>query len=261
MNYLSVEFILSTFLIFVRVAAVLATAPFFNSAAFPKQVKLFLAITLTITLYPIVPLYGASIPIDATILDVVMAISKEMIVGIAMGLVGQMIFAGVRLGGELMSVNIGLSFASVVDPMNQGQNGIVSQLFTFIGILIFLGIGGEAIYIRAMAESFEIVPMGQAQPIHATRTFVDIAMYLFIVGIQLASPFIIVLFLLDVSLAIFAKVMPQANIFFISLPLKVGIGFILMLLVLPYTPAAFEHFFNSMWEYLMVLLTRLSGNT
>lgn len=259
MSYLSVEFILGSFLIFVRVAAVISTAPFFDTAAFPKQVKLFLALVLTITLYPIIPLYEGAIAPDASIMDVTLAIMKELIVGVSMGLVGKMIFAGVKLGGELMSVNIGLSFASVVDPLASGQNGIVSQLFTFIGILIFLGIGGEAIYIRAMAESFEIVPMGQVQPIHATRTFVDIAMYLFVVGIQLAAPFIIVLFLLDVSLAIFAKVMPQANIFFISLPLKVGIGFVLMLLVLPYTPAAFEHFFNSMWEYMSVMLGKIGG--
>ncbi len=250
MNYLSVEFLLASFLIFVRIAAMIATAPFFSNQSVPNQIKLFTAIVLTIALFPIIPIYAAVFPMDASILDVLVAIVKEMLVGISMGLVGQMIFAGVQMGGELMSVNMGLSFASVVDPMNQRQSGLLTQLFTFIGILLFLGIGGHSIYIRALAQSFEIVPLGAAQPVGATFSFLEMAMYIFVVAVQMASPFILVLFLLDVSLAIFARIMPQANIFFLSLPLKVGIGVILLIMVLPYTPAAFQHFFNSMWGYL-----------
>jgi len=254
----SIEYILSSFLIFVRVAAMIGTAPFFNGAAFPNRVKLFFAFALTIMMYPSVSADEMNLTAGDSSLQVLVAILKEILVGVSMGLTGQIIFAGIQMGGQLMSVNIGLSFASVVDPVNEGQNQLVSQFFSFLAILIFLGIGGEAIYIRALEQSFQIVPVGNAQMAAAAIPFFDMIKYLFIIGVQISSPFIIVLFLLDLSFAIFARIMPQANIFFIALPLKVGVGVILLLLVLPYTPVALEHFFNQMWQYLGELLQAIS---
>jgi len=257
LSIFSVEYILSSFLIFVRIAALIGTAPFFNGAAFPNRVKLFFSFALTIMMYPLLPEYGNLLSASATSFEVLLAVAREILVGVAMGLTGQIIFAGIRMGGELMSVNIGLSFASVVDPVNEGQNQLVSQFFSFLAVLIFLGIGGEAIYLRALEQSFHIVPVGDARVATAALSFFDIARYLFVIGVQISSPFIIVLFLLDLSFAIFARIMPQANIFFIALPLKVGVGVILMLLVLPYTPTALEHFFNQMWIYLGDVLQAL----
>lgn len=249
-SILRVEFILTAFLIFVRVGALVMTAPFFSSGTIPVKVKAFFAIVLTLMMYPVVSVEGMIIPIDATSLEVLVAVVKEMLVGVAMGLTGQLIFAGIQMGGELMSVNIGLSFASVVDPVNQGQRPLVSQLFGLLAVLVFISVGGGAYYLQALAESFEIVPVGDMHLQRAAPTFIQIATYLFVIGVQMAAPFIIVLFLLDLSFAIFARIMPQANIFFIALPLKVGVGVILMLLILPYAPAAFDNFFSRLWTYL-----------
>lgn len=259
MSIFSVGFLLTAFLIFVRVSALVGTAPFFSNGSIPVRVKLFFAMALTVMLYPVVPVQGAALTIDATLLEVVILIFKEVLVGVAMGLTGQLIFAGIQMGGELMSVNIGLSFASVVDPVNQAQGSVVSQLFGLLAVLIFISIGGDTYYIKALAHSFEIVPVGEGSVSRAAPVFIQMATYLFVVGVQMAAPFILVLFLLDVSFAIFARIMPQANIFFIALPLKLGIGFILMLLILPYTPVAFEHFFDKIWEFLSMLLNGMGS--
>lgn len=259
MEVFSVELILTGFLIFVRVSALVGSAPFFSNASIPVRVKALTAIALTIILYPIVPLQGAAIPMDAKSLEVVIAILKEVLVGIAMGLTGQLIFAAFQMGGELMSINIGIAFANVVDPVSQNQGSIISQLFMLLGIFIFLGIGGHIYYIRALAESFDIVPVGVMVAHQAAPVFMRIAAYMFIISVQMAAPFIIVLFLLDLSFAIFARIMPQANIFFIALPLKIGIGFLLLLLILPFTPMAFESFFDRIWGFLDQLLQALSG--
>lgn len=258
MSVYSVEFILTAFLIFVRVTALVGTAPFFGNGSIPVRIKAFFAIVLTVMLAPTVPLQGAPIPIDAPMLQVVILILLEIAVGIAMGLTGQLIFAGIQMGGELMSVNIGLSFASVVDPVNQARGSIVNQLFGLLAVLIFIIIGGDTYYIQALAKSFEVVPIGGADITLAAPVFIKIATYLFVVGVQMAAPFIVVLFLLDVSFAIFARIMPQANIFFIALPLKLGIGFILLMLILPYTPMAFEHFFQKLWDFLWQMLQAIS---
>lgn len=258
MSIFSVEFILTAFLIFVRVTALIGTAPFFSNGSIPVRVKAFFSIVLTVVLAPSISVQEAAVPIDAKNLEVVILILKEVLVGVAMGLTGQLIFAGLQMGGQLMSVNIGLAFANVVDPINQAQGSIVNQLFGLLGVLIFIGIGGDTYYIQALAKSFDVVPIGAADVTMAAPVFIQISTYLFIVGVQMAAPFIIVLFLLDLSFAIFARIMPQANIFFIALPLKLGIGVILLLMILPYTPMAFEHFFQKLWDYLWLVLQEIA---
>lgn len=259
MNIFSVEFILASFLIFVRVASVVGTAPFFGSDLFPPRIKIFFAVVLTIMLYPIIPLHGAVIATDITGLELVIAIVQEVLIGVTMGLVGQVIFGGVQLGGQFVSIQIGLAFANIVDPLTQNQNALVSQLLVLFGTVLFLAIEGEKVFLNAMMYSFDVVPIGTANYAAATPIFIDMAKHIFIIGVQIASPFIIVLFLMDLSFAIFARIMPQANIFFIALPLKVLIGMTMLLLVMPNIPMAFNQFFDLMFNYLSDIIDAIGS--
>lgn len=257
MDILSVDYILASFLIFVRVSSLMLTAPFFSTAAFPTQIKLFFALITSILLYPVVPSQNVLIDTDSGTLFLLTAIIIEILVGAALGLVGQIIFAGLELAGRLISLKIVLGFANVVDTMTQQQSSIVSNLFSMLAVLVFLSIDGEKIYLMALVQSFEVVPIQEAQ-IHLAGPFMlEIATYLFIIGVQITSPFLIVLFLVDLSLAIFARIMPQANIMFIALPIKIGVGFILLYLVMPYLPVAFEMMFMRMFDFLEEFITVL----
>jgi len=250
MEIFSVEYILSSFLIFVRVSSMLLTAPYFSSAAFPAQIKVFFALVTSVLLYPVVPAQNVMIDTDSGTVFLATAIIVEILVGVALGLVGQIIFAGLELAGRLISLKIALGFANVVDTMTQQQSAIVSNLFTMLAVLVFLSIDGEKIYLSGLVKSFEVVPIAQGQIQHAGPFMLEIATYLFIIGVQITSPFLIVLFLVDLSLAIFARIMPQANIMFIALPIKIGIGFVLLYLVAPYLPVAFEMMLTRMFDFL-----------
>lgn len=250
MELLNVEIILTSFLIFVRVGALMATAPFFSNGSIPVQVKVFLSLVLAVMLFPVIPVQDMSIPVDANMLQIVIAVIKELLVGVALGLTGQILFASLQIAGELMSLNIGIAFASLIDPVNQTQQSVIGQLFVLLGTFIFISTGGDGYYIRALAHSFDIVPVGTVAAHAAAPVFIDLATRLFVTGVQIASPFIIVLFLMDLSFAIFARIMPQANVFFIALPLKVGVGFVLLLWVLPFAPTAFDMIFTQIWDSL-----------
>lgn len=250
MEIFSIDYILATFLIFVRVSSLLLTAPYFSSAAFPAQVKIFFAVITSILLYPVIPAQSIAIDTQSGAVFMLTAILVEVLVGAALGMVGQIVFAGLELAGRLISLKIALGFASLVDSMTQQQSTIVSNLFNMLAILVFLSIGGEKIYLSGLVQSFEVVPLQQAQ-IHLAGPFMlEIATYLFVIGVQITAPFMIVLFLVDLSLAIFARIMPQANIMFIALPIKLGVGFILLYLVAPYLPVAFEMMFTRMFEFI-----------
>lgn len=254
MALLSVDHILAAFLIFVRVSSMIMTAPFFSSNAFPAQVKVFFALITSILLYPVIPAENVLIPTDSGSLFLATTILLEVLVGVALGLVGQLVFAGLELAGRLVSLKIALAFANVVDAMTEQQTSYISGLFNMLGILVFLSIEGEKIYINALVKSFEVIPFNQAQIELAGPFMLEIATYLFVIGVQIISPFLIVLFLLDLSLAIFARIMPQANIMFIALPLKLGVGFILLILVVPYLPVVFNMMFERLFEFLAQII-------
>lgn len=250
MEIFSTDYILATFLIFVRVSSLLLTAPFFSSAAFPAQVKVFFALITSVLLYPVIPAQSVIIDTESGAIFILTAIVVEILVGVGLGLVGQLVFAGLELAGRLISLKIALGFASVVDTMTQQQSTIVSNLFNMLAILIFLAIDGEKIYLKGLVQSFDVIPLQQAQVQLAGPYLLEVATYLFVIGVQITSPFMIVLFLVDLSLAIFARIMPQANIMFIALPIKLGVGFILLYLVAPYLPVAFEMMFTRMFDLL-----------
>lgn len=250
MEIFSIDYILATFLIFVRVSSLMLTAPFFSSGAFPGRVKIFFALITSILLYPVIPAQNIAIDTDSGAVFMLTAIITEVLVGVALGMVGQIVFAGLELAGRLISLKIALGFASVVDTMTQQQSTIVSNLFNMLAILVFLSIDGEKIYLNGLMQSFQLVPLQQADLQLAGPYMLEIATYLFVIGVQITAPFMIVLFLVDLSLAIFARIMPQANIMFIALPIKLGVGFILLYLVAPYLPVAFEMMFNRMFDFI-----------
>lgn len=258
MDSLTIDMILSAFLIFVRVAALIMTGPFFNSAAFPRQVKLYFAVVTSVLLFFVIPSESAYVPANANRFFLVTAIFKEVLVGFALGLVGQLVFAGLEMAGMLISLNTGLSFANMLDAVTQKQNSVLSNLFTMIAVLVFLAIDGDKIYISALAKSFQLVPVNEAQIHLAGPYMLDIATYLFVIGVQIASPFIIVLFLLDVSLAIFARIMPQANMMFIALPIKFGVGIALLMLIIPYLPTSFEMMFQHLFDFLAKIMGHIA---
>ncbi|MDR8394240.1 flagellar biosynthetic protein FliR [Aliifodinibius sp. S!AR15-10] len=250
MQLLSIKYILATFLIFVRVSSMIMTAPFFNSASFPRRVKIYFAIITSLLLSFVIPGEQVLIPEESGLPFLATAIFLEALVGVALGLVGQLVFAGIDMAGRLISLKITLSFAQIVNTMTQQKTDIVGNLFTMLAVLVFLLIDGDKVYINALARSFEVIPVNQAQVQLAGPFMLEVANYLFIVGVQIAAPFLIVLFLLDLSLAIFARVMPQANIMFIAIPIKLGLGFTLLTFVMPYLPDAFETLFQRLFDFM-----------
>jgi len=254
MEIFSIDYILASFLIFVRVGSLIMTAPFFSSAAFPAQVKLFFALVTSVMLYPVIPAQNVIISTDIGFVSIGIMIILEVLTGAALGLVGQLIFAGLELAGRLISIKIALGFANIVDTMTQQQSAVISNLFTMIAVLVFLSVDGDKIYLNGLVESYNVIPLAEGEVQLAGPLMLEIATYLFIIGVQITSPFIIVLFLLDLSLAIFARIMPQANIMFIALPIKLGVGIILLILVVPYLPVAFEMMFQHLFDYLRQII-------
>ena len=254
MDSLTVDMMLSAFLVFVRVSAVFMTAPFFSHKAFPVQIKLYFSIVVSVMLFYVIPAEGVFVRAEEGTVTVFIAIVMEALVGIALGLIGQLIYAGIEMAGSLISLNTGLSFANMMDSSTQRQSPILSNILGMVAIIIFLGIEGDKVYITALAKSYQIVPAADHNVHLAGMYLLEIATYLFVIGVQLTSPFLVSIFIMDVAIAIFARIMPQANMMFIALPIKMGIGVAMLMLTLPYLPAAFDVIFQNMFQFMETLL-------
>ena len=258
MTLLSSTYILGLFLIFVRISSLIMTAPYFNSAAFPRRVKLFMALILSFILSFVIPEESVMGPLTPTLPFMVSAIVLELLVGFALGLVGQLIFAGIEMAGQLISLKITLSFAQIVNTVTQQKTDVIGNIFSMLAILIFLSMEGDKIFINGLVKSFEVIPLNQAELKQAGPFMLEVANYLFVIAVQIAAPFLVVLFILDLSLAIFARIMPQANILFIAIPIKLLLGFTLLSWLLPYMPDAFRKMFDRLFQYLVNLLATMA---
>lgn len=233
------------------------TAPFFSNGSFPVQVKLYFSIITSVMLFSIIPAEGAFVAASAGTFAIVGAIITEALIGAALGLIGKLVFAGFEMAGSLISLNTGLSFANMVDSTTQQQSAVLSNILNMLAIIMFLSIGGEKVYLTALAKSYEIIPAYEANVHLAGPYMLEVATYLFVVGVQLTSPFLVTIFLMDLSIAIFGRIMPQANLMFIALPIKMGIGVAILMMVLPYLPTAFDIIFQNMYEYMEGLLVNI----
>lgn len=258
MPSISVTYVLAAFLIFVRVSSMIMTAPFFSTAAFPRRVKLFFALITSFILSFIIPAESVLGPLKTGLPFLLTAIILEVLVGVSLGLVGQLVMAGLDMAGRLISLKTTLTFAQVVSSMTQQKTDVVGNIFTMLAILVFLSIDGDKIYLNALVRSFELIPINQAELQQAGPFMLEVASYLFVIAVQLAAPFLVVFFLLDLALAIFARVMPQANILFLALPIKLGLGFFMLSWLLPYLPEAFEIAFQNLFGYIIDVLGVIS---
>ncbi|MDD2365535.1 MAG: flagellar biosynthetic protein FliR [Desulfuromonadaceae bacterium] len=214
-------------LVLSRVAGIFAALPVFGGRTLPVRIKTITVFMITLLCFPTLSVKPPEIPSDAFAL--VLLLLSELMIGLTLALISQIIFAAVEFSGQIIGMQMGLTISSIIDPSQGTQTQIMSVIQTLFATLIFLSLNIHHIFIRAIIDSFQVIPLGgwhiSGELIHflVIRT-ADI----FIIGIRLAAPVMVALLLTTVALGIMARAFPQMNIFMISLPLNVGLGLIVM---------------------------------
>jgi len=222
-----IDHIVLFLLVFVRVTAVVGVAPFFSHGAVPAQVKVALALFLTLLLQP---LLQATVPAGELELPVlVLLVLKEVGVGLIIGFATTLIFAGVRSAGELIGFELGFSLANAFDPESSGQTQVVAQFMNLIMILVFLLLNGHHFVLQALRLSFDVVPLGTLVLSGAlAEQLVALTATVFVIALKLAAPVIVAGFLVNVAMAILTRVAPQIHVFILSFPLRSGVGLLVL---------------------------------
>jgi len=142
---------------------------------------------------------------------------------------------------------MGFAAANIFDPQNQSQTSLVSQLQNIIAILIFITIDAHHIFIRAIVESFHMLPPGKLDFTgEAIPYLLEMAGNIFVLGAKISAPILAVLLLSGLVLGLMARIFPQLNVFLLSFPVNIGLAFIGMSLTLDLTVALMSSEFQSL---------------
>ncbi|HIE54593.1 MAG TPA: flagellar biosynthetic protein FliR, partial [Chromatiaceae bacterium] len=206
------------------------SAPVLGASTLPVRVRILLA-ALIAWLLPVLP--GAP-AVDLLSGEALLISIYQILIGVAMGFILQLVFAVFVVAGQNIAMAMGLGFASAVDPQNGVQVPVVSQAFLILVTLVFLALNGHLLLIELLADSFRLLPVGVLRP--EPDQLWQIALwgsYMFAGGLLVALPAVTGLLLVNIAFGVAARASPQLNIFAVGFPVMILAGFLLILVLLP----------------------------
>jgi flagellar biosynthetic protein FliR len=223
-----------------RLTGVMLFAPFFGSEVVPARVKAVLVLVLTALLYPAA---SSRIP-DLNIGQWPMTFFGELMIGSAVGIATNIVFDGVQMAGQLLSIQMGYSLASLFDPQTQAESTVVATFHQLIAMLIFLRLDVHLWILRGLAHSFEYLPPATG---HLGTGFVTAALHagaaVFSIGIQIAAPVLCATIFADIALGMLGKASPQLPLLLLGPSIKSILGLCILAGALKYWPDEFERLF------------------
>lgn len=220
-------------LVMMRCLGLFLTAPIFQSRLIPPQVKIGFSALLALLCLPLVR--GNAPVFSSPSFPYLVALFREVFLGITFGIVTNLIFSSVQIAGEIIDFQIGFSYVNVVDPLSGLGASVMGQFYLLLATMYYLGIGGYRLTIEGLVRSFTLVPPGGfVVRTELAPSFVRLVGEVMLLALRFGAPVIVALFLANFTLAVLSRAIPQMNVFIVGLPLNVGIGFFIALSTLPY---------------------------
>ncbi|MBT7790167.1 MAG: flagellar biosynthetic protein FliR, partial [Calditrichaeota bacterium] len=198
------------------------TLPIIGYSMVNTRIRIIFALVITIILFPMI---GSVHPDIGSVLEMMIFICREIMIGLIIGFGGKLIFEAFSMAGSFVGRQMGLAMANVMDPTSEQQMPILSQFWLLVMIMFFLVTNGHYLFIEIIFKNFNLIPLGGAEFSPETGiTIIRGGAMAFEIALRFAAPAMVFLLLVDVAIALTARVMPQMNIFLVTLPLKIGAG-------------------------------------
>jgi flagellar biosynthesis protein FliR len=228
-----IEKLLGFFMVLTRISAFFMVAPIFGTPSIPVTVKTAVTVFLSIFFSLITPPVAAAHQASTT--QAMLLLGGEATYGIALGIIASIIFTTVKLAGRIIEDQMGLTMAEIIDPLSDEQGLPVATLLELVFSIVFLSANGHHLLLRVINKSFELFPPGRMPSIATlTGNIYEASAMMLAAGLQLAAPIMTALLLLMVILAILSRIVPDMDIFFISFPLRIGLGLIMLMAFVPF---------------------------
>ncbi len=231
-------------LILVRITAFIYVAPFFNLKNVPRKVKAGFSFFFALVLYEVVPMPDL---VYQGVIGFAGLLISEALVGIILGFFTNICYYILAFAGQMMDMEIGFAMVNEFDPVSNIQTTITSNYYSYIVMLIMMVTNLHHYLIIAFADAFKIIPLGGAKFSPSLYLLmIEFIKEYFIIGFRIILPVFAATLILNVILAILAKVAPQMNMFVIGIQLKIFVGLAVLFLVVGLTPRVAEFIFDEM---------------
>ncbi len=236
----SIDWIWSIMWTLFRIGGFFVVAPFWGHRVLPAKVKIPVALTLAVSVGPLVSTLAPVSP-DSLWTAGGWAI-HEIVIGALIGFGFATLFWAVRMAGDLVGLQMGFAIVNVIDPNATGQVSLIGEFKYILALLILLVLDGHHLMITSLVDSYRLVPMASGQfGSSAYDQIVRLTATIFVTSIKIGAPMMIALLLTDVSLGIVSRTVPQMNIFIVGFPVKIGIGLLILAASLPLLAQLFSH--------------------
>lgn len=219
-------------LILVRLASFMAASPVFSNRSIPNQVKVFLSLMISLSVYG--ALYGDGGASGLTVGWFTFYALREVLLGLAMGFVTQIIYSAVTTAGQFTDFQMGFSVSATFDPMTGSTQAIMGRLYQMVALVLVFITDAHHRVIAAVYRSFEVVPLGTpVLEVVRADTVVRLVGQAFAVALQIATPVILVLLMTDIIMGVLSKTVPSLNILMLGMPMKILIGTAMVMAIFP----------------------------
>lgn len=215
-----------------RIGAALSVMPVLGSRMLPRRVRAATALVLSALCAGLVPPLPA--PLEPLSPPGLLTAVQQVLIGLFMGYALRVAFSALETGGQVIALQMGLSFASLVDPQNGAQQPLLGSFYNLLGMLIFLGLDGHLILLRMLVESFHTLPVApDALSREMLRTLPESGARIFAGAVLVALPAMASLTVVNLAFGVMSRAAPQLNIFAVGLPVTLLLGLAILLYSLP----------------------------
>ncbi|WP_369742951.1 flagellar biosynthetic protein FliR [Pseudidiomarina sp. PP-1MA] len=241
---------------FCRFTGFLLIAPIFSHSSLPNRVKLGLALIFTVIISPVLPALPAVPLFSWASFGIII---EQLIIGVAIGLVMQVVFAVVQAAGEYIGLQMGLAFATFFSPDSGANTMILSRVFYTFAILMFLALDGHLLMLEVLARSFTLLPVGTlGMNADAFLLIAQFGMVIFSSGILLALPVFGALLIVNLTLGILNRSAPQLTVFSVGFPMSLTLGLVLLTVLMTELGGYLRRLFEQGFAMLEQVLTSMA---
>lgn len=226
-------------------------APVFGARGVPALVRLGLAASISVIVYPLISAAKPSIPIE--LLPYIAVVIKEVLVGLVIGFVIYTLTAVLQGAGQLIDFQMGFTMGAAIDPVYGVQSPMMGNFQMVLATMLLLSTNAHHYLIAAMLKSYAYIPINPSILPGHFSFYTQLVANVFALAIQLAMPIFGALLVSDIGVGLLSRTVPQINIFSIVFPVKIIFGLVILYLSIPFFGEAVSHLFNINMAWILEL--------
>ncbi|AYN24425.1 flagellar biosynthetic protein FliR [Buchnera aphidicola] len=231
----------------VRILAFFSTAPIFNNQNVNKKIKIILSILISFLIEPFLP----KVQIELFSIMGLFLLFQQILIGIVLGLTCQFLFAVFNLSGEIISLQMGLSFANFFNANRYIGTSIISRWLNVLTLFFFLTLNTHLYLIFMLIDSFYRIPI-DVNFLNSNIFFIllNFSSNIFLNGVMFVLPIMIFLLLSTLIMGILNRLSPQLSIFSIGFPLNLLIGMLILYYLMSISFPFFKNLLNQLISFM-----------